>query len=137
MKDEKIFQGVAFVLVEELNCDADEVKPESTIMGNLGGESIDLLGITFRLECKFGIKIPRGDLFPERIFVGYPEFVDRGVITPAGLEEVERIFPTADLTMLGYPPDVAHLWQLFTVAHVCNYIKGRLSAAAEHERVSP
>ena len=35
--------------------------------GDLGAESIDLLDIVFRLERNFGIKIPRGELFPENV----------------------------------------------------------------------
>jgi len=36
-----------------------------TLQGDLGAESIDFLDIVFRLERNFGIKIPRGELFPE------------------------------------------------------------------------
>ena len=32
-----------------------------------GPESIDFLDIVFRLEREFGIKIPRGELFPEPV----------------------------------------------------------------------
>ena len=53
-----------------------------------GAESIDFLDIVFRLEREFGIKIPRGELFPEAIFQGDPEFVQNGKVTDKGLAEL-------------------------------------------------
>ena len=48
--------------------------PSATLQGDLGGaESIDFLDIVFRIEKEFGIKIPRGELFPESIFQGNPD----------------------------------------------------------------
>ena len=61
---EEIFTKVSATLVEALNVDEDEIKPTSTLQGDLGAESIDFLDIVFRLEREFGIKIPRGELFP-------------------------------------------------------------------------
>ena len=45
---------------------------DATLQGDLGAESIDFLDIVFRLERNFGIKIPRGELFPENV-VADPE----------------------------------------------------------------
>jgi len=72
---EEIYSKVSATLVEALNVDEDEIKPTATLQGDLGAESIDFLDIVFRLEREFGIKIPRGELFPESIFQGDPEFV--------------------------------------------------------------
>ena len=62
---EEVLSKVSATLVEALNIDEDEIKPESTLTGDLGAESIDFLDIVFRLEREFGIKIPREELFPE------------------------------------------------------------------------
>src|SRR4051812_31573642 len=82
---EEIFTKVSSTLVEALNVDEDDIKLTSTLQGDLGAESIDFLDIVFRLEREFGIKIPRGELFPESIFQGDPEFVQNGKVTPKGL----------------------------------------------------
>lgn len=60
---DEIFQKVSATLVEALNVDEDEIRPTSTLTGDLGAESIDFLDIVFRLEREFGIKIPREE-FP-------------------------------------------------------------------------
>jgi acyl carrier protein len=72
---EEIYRKVVSVLVEALSVDEDEITPTATLQRDLGAESIDFLDIVFRLEREFGIKIPRGELFPESVFQGDPEFV--------------------------------------------------------------
>src|SRR5687767_8328675 len=94
---EEIYTKVSATLVEALNVDEDQVKPESTLQGDLGAESIDFLDIVFRLEREFNIKIPRGELFPESIFQGDPDFVKDGRITEKGIRELETRMPYADL----------------------------------------
>src|SRR3989441_6953071 len=81
---EEIYTKVSATLVEALNVDEEEIKPTSTLQGDLGAESIDFLDIVFRLEREFGIKIPRGELLPESILSGEPDFVQDGKITPKG-----------------------------------------------------
>src|SRR3954468_14293952 len=94
---EEIYSKVSATLVEALNVDEDEITPESTLQGDLGAESIDFLDIVFRLEREFGIKIPRGELFPESIFQGDPDFVQDGRVTPRGMTELKTRMPFADL----------------------------------------
>src|SRR5271170_6294142 len=94
---EEIYTKVSATLVEALNVDEDEIKPTSTLQGDLGAESIDFLDIVFRLEREFGIKIPRGELFPESIFQGDPEFVENGKVTSKGLNELRTKMPFAEL----------------------------------------
>ena len=54
--------------------DEEDVTRDATLQGDLGAESIDFLDIVFRLERNFGIKIPRGELFPENV-VADPEMI--------------------------------------------------------------
>jgi len=117
---------VSATLVEALNVDEEDIKPTSTLQGDLGAESIDFLDIVFRLEREFGIKIPRGELFPESIFQGDPELVQDGRVTPKGLEELRAKMPFADLTKFEENPEVGNLSNLFTVDLITRYIQGKL-----------
>src|SRR3954469_24060536 len=101
---DEIFAKVSATLVEALNVDEEEIKPTSTLQGDLGAESIDFLDIVFRLEREFGIKIPRGELFPEAIFQGDPEFVQNGKVTEKGLSELRNKMPFADLSSFEKNP---------------------------------
>ncbi len=125
---EEIYSKVSMTLVEALNVDEEDVRPTSTLQGDLGAESIDFLDIVFRLEREFGIKIPRGELFPESIFQGDPEFVNNGKVTEKGLAELRAKMPFADLSSFEKDPSVAKLSDLFTVDLITRYIQGKLGA---------
>jgi acyl carrier protein len=126
---EEIFSKVSSTLVEALNVDEEEIKPTSTLQGDLGAESIDFLDIVFRLEREFAIKIPRGELFPESIFQGDPEFVQDGKVTSKGLAELRTRMPFADLSKFERSPEVSNLSDLFTVDLITRYIQGKLVAS--------
>jgi acyl carrier protein len=125
---EEIYQKVTTTLVEALNVDEGDIKPTSTLQGDLGAESIDFLDIVFRLEREFGIKIPRGELFPESIFQGDPEFVHDGRVTEKGLAELRARMPFADLSAFEKDPSITALPDLFTVELIIRYIQGKLAA---------
>jgi acyl carrier protein len=129
MQKDEIYQKVSNTLVEALNVDETEVKPDSTLQGDLGAESIDFLDIVFRLEREFGIKIPRGELFPESIFQGDPEMVQDGKVTARGLEELRAKMPFADLSKFQSNPDISQMSDLFTVDLIARYVEGKLSAS--------
>ena len=124
---DEIYSKVSATLVEALNVDEEEIKPTSTLQGDLGAESIDFLDIVFRLEREFGIKIPRGELFPESIFQGDPEFVQNGKVTAKGLAELRARMPYADLSEFEADPEVNHISDLFTVDMITRYIQGKLN----------
>jgi acyl carrier protein len=128
----EIYQKVSETLVEALNVDEDDIKPEATLQGDLGAESIDFLDIVFRLEREFGIKIPRGELFPESIFQGDPEFVQEGRVTDKGLQELRARMPFADLSSFEKDPQVSHISDLFTVELITRYIEGKLHEASSN-----
>jgi acyl carrier protein len=129
---EEIFSKVSATLVEALNVDEDDIKPSSTLQGDLGAESIDFLDIVFRLEREFGIKIPRGELFPESIFAGDPEYVQNGKVTAVGLDELRHRLPFADLSKFEKNPEVSALSDLFTVEMITRYIQGKLGQPSEN-----
>ena len=126
---DEIYTKVSATLVEALNVDEDDVTPEATLQGDLGAESIDFLDIVFRLEREFGIKIPRGELFPESIFQGDPEFVQNGRVTEKGLSELRQRMPFADLSKFEQDPEVSHLSDLFTVDLIARFIQAKVGQA--------
>jgi acyl carrier protein len=128
MTQEDIYQKVSNTLVEALNVDEEEIQPTSTLQGDLGAESIDFLDIVFRLEREFGIKIPRGELFPESIFQGDPEMVQNGKVTDKGMAELRSRMPFADLGQFEKSRDIAQISDLFTVELITRYVQGKLAS---------
>lgn len=124
---EEIYEKVSATLVDSLNVDPDDVRPDSTLQGDLGAESIDFLDIVFRLERGFAIKIPRGELFPESIFQGDPDFVQDGKVTTKGIEELKARLPFADVDKFAEDPQVGHISNLFTVDMITKYVQVKLN----------
>lgn len=126
---DEIYQKVQTTLVDALGVDDDDVQPEATLFGDLGAESIDLLDIVFRLERNFGIKIPRGELFPENI--SDPDLTENGKLTDKGLTEIKQRMPFADLTEFETDPQVDKLMNLYTVDMLVQYVSSKLAATAK------
>jgi acyl carrier protein len=127
MTAEQVFEKVKEVLVEALGVDDEEVKPDATLIGDLGAESIDFLDIVFRLEKGFNIKIPRGELFPDNI-INNPEFVQNGKLTPAGLVQLKERMPHADFSNFEKDPDINKMAELFKVQTIVNYVLSKVNA---------
>jgi acyl carrier protein len=53
-----LFDEVKEVIVEQLNVNPDEVKPESKFVEDLGADSLDVVEMIMALEEKFEIEIP-------------------------------------------------------------------------------
>jgi acyl carrier protein len=129
---QEIYSKVSATLVEALNVDEEDIKPAATLQGDLGAESIDFLDIVFRLEREFGIKIPRGELFPESIFQGDPDFVQNGRVTEKGLAELRARMPFADLGKFEANPELTAISDLFTVEMITRYIQGKLGGPSSN-----
>ena len=128
MSAEEIFVRLSGVLESALNVEAEDITPAARLKADLGAESIDYLDIVFRLEREFGIRIPRDELFPEAIFAGDPAFVQNGLVTAVGLEELRGRLPFADLSGFVREPRVEAIGDLFTVGALARYLKGKLGA---------
>ena len=127
MTHEEIYAKVKDVLVDALGVDDTEVTPEAVIRDDLGAESIDFLDIMFRLEKAFGIKIPKGELMPENVATD-PNYVQNGVVTPAGIAMLKEKMPHSDFTEFEQDPQVEKMSKLFTVEAIVKYVEGKLKA---------
>lgn len=126
----EIFQKVQENLSQALGIEKDEIHPESSLVRDLGAESIDFIDILFRLEKAFDIKIPNGELFPGNIFAD-ERFVSQGRVTEAGLQELKAKVPYLDIDAFSKDPQVSKLGDYFTVQMILNYLKDRLSKNAK------
>ncbi|MFZ9011306.1 MAG: acyl carrier protein [Planctomycetota bacterium] len=127
MSRDEVYEEVKEVLIDALGLDDDEVTPKSTLMGDLGAESIDFLDIVFRLEKAFDIKVPREELFPAEAVLNNPEFVSGGILTEKGLAELRDKMPHTDLTEFEKDPNVNNIADLFTVDAIVNFVEGKVA----------
>lgn len=130
MNDEAIFEKVRETLSSALGSAKSDIHPTSSLVRDLGAESIDFIDILFRLEKTFEIKIPNGELFPGNI-LNDERFVKEGRVTASGLEELKAKVPYLDVAAFSRDPQVSKLGDFFTVQMILSYLQDRLTRSAK------
>ena len=125
MTQEEVFGKVQEVLEDALGVDEDQVTPQATLVGDLGAESIDFLDIVFRLEKAFGIKIDQAELFPDNVLTD-PQYVQDGKVTDAGMDELRKRMPHANLDAFDQDREVENFSNIFTVDTVVKFVQSKL-----------
>lgn len=132
MQNEKseIIKNVKTIISQALRVEESKVELGSSLIKDLGAESIDFLDIVFRLEKTFKIKIPKGELFPEKLFTD-ARFVQDGRVTPAGIAELKVKVPSGNWEVFSKNPLIANLGDVFTVGMIVDYLSGKLAPASQ------
>ena len=131
-KDEimAVFPKVAEILADALACKVGKVKLESSLIDDLGAESIDFLDIVFRLERAFKIKIPRGKILEQaRGTLSESEFEKGGVVSDAGFVALKNYLSEVPADRFSSPLKSAEIPRLFTVETFCKVVIRQQRAA--------
>ena len=118
------YARVEACFMEALELDAHEIQWDSTILEDLGAESLDLLDIVFRLEREFDIQIPRGQLAAE---AGGEE---NGRLTEIGCARLREIMPEVPEEELQPGMKTSELPTVFRVATFYNLVSSLLAEKA-------
>lgn len=125
-----IFPKVAETVADALGCEVEEVKLDSSLIDDLGAESIDFLDIVFRLERGFKVKIPRGKIVEEaRGSLSESEFESGGVVTSAGEQRLKVFLNEVPADRFKSPLKVAEIPKLFTIETFCKMVLRQQRAA--------
>ena len=125
-----VFPKVAATMADALGCDLERVKPDASLIDDLGAESIDFLDNVFRLERAFKVKIPRGKIVEEaRGDLSEAEFDRGGVISDAGLARLKSFLIEVPAERFKSPMKVADIPRLFTTETFCKMVIWRQRTA--------
>ncbi len=130
MQNGEVVKNVQTIISQALKVDESKVRLDASLIKDLGAESIDFLDIVFRLEKAFKIKIPKGELFPEKLLTD-ARFVTNGRVTEAGLEELKRKIPNGRWDDFTKNPIVSNLGEVFTVGMIVDYLTEKLATASK------
>src|SRR5499427_7265542 len=115
-----VYPKVSEVIADALACEKEKVKPESSLIEDLGAESIDFLDIVFRLERAFKVKIPRGKLVEDaRGPLSESEFESGGVVSEAGLARLKAYLNEVPQERFKTPLNVSEIPRLLTTETFC------------------
>jgi acyl carrier protein len=131
-KIDAVYPKVAQAIADALAREVEECRPSSSIIGDLGAESIDLLDIVFRLERAFKIKLPRNRIVKDaRGELSEAEFERKGVLTDAGRARLRDYLSEVPADRFPTTLRVDDVPRLFTVETFC-----KLVARAQIEQAS-
>jgi acyl carrier protein len=107
--------------------DTDTIQLKSSLVSDLGADSLDFLDLVFQLEEKFGIKISRTEvnLFQS---LGLPEEEAHkdGVLTARAIEKLKQLMPEVDPGVFQPGLLVATVPKLLTVETFVNIVNRKL-----------
>ncbi len=124
-KDEikAVYPTVAETIADALGCDLEEVKPDASLIEDLGAESIDFLDMVFRLERAFKVKIPRGKIVENaRGTLTEAEFEQKGLVTEVGLAQLKAYLSEVPAERFRTPMKVKEIPRLFTPETFCKLV---------------
>ena len=123
---ESIASRVIRVVADALDHPTSAIKPWSSLIDDLGAESIDFLDIAFRLESEFDIKINSEDLWAGRTGkLSDPAAVD------AEVARLRERMPEFAWDRLPAKITKTELPRLITVQTIVDYVAGRLAEPKE------
>jgi len=128
-----VYPKIAEIIAAALPCEIEKVKPEASLIDDLGAQSIDFLDIIFRIERAFKVKIPRGKIIEEaRGDLSAAEFDQRGVVSEAGQVRLKAFLSEVPPERFPAPLKVADIPRLFTTETFCKMVirQQRATAAA-------
>jgi acyl carrier protein len=104
------------VVVDVLGVDADEVAPSANFFADLGGESIDLLDLSFQCQKRLGVATQL-----HQVQIKAAETDAEGRLTAEARREIVAEFPSLEKTL---PLDGPFHWQqLFTMQAIFDILK--------------
>lgn len=135
MTRQELQERVIGVVAAALDHSRESIEPHSSLIDDLGAESIDFLDIVFRLETELDIRIPN-----EEIWAGafQRDAADETAIAEA-IQRLRERMPQFRWERLPATIGRKELPRLITVNTIVDYVEQRLSAtdnppaAAENE----
>lgn len=103
-----IMSGVVACVSQSLGAEESSIKPSTSLIEDLGADSLDILDLMFHLEEKFGIKLEKSDFnFLEKIEMKREEAVKDELLTDLAKEKLSALLPELDASKDIRPADLS------------------------------
>ncbi|MBI4872977.1 MAG: acyl carrier protein [Candidatus Riflebacteria bacterium] len=130
MEHDDIFPGVRDCLVDALMLkDPERVRPASSLIRDLGADSLDILDLIFHLEERFSIRISKEEInYYSNLGLSEAETHVGGVLTQPALERLRQMMPEAEPSAFASGLTVSEVPKLITVQTLMNLVDRKLAA---------
>jgi acyl carrier protein len=116
-----------------LNRDLGEITPETSMISDLGVDSLDLVEIVYGVEEAFDVEIAAEELFPQRLLRD-PAYVQDGKISAEGVAKLNEQFSWTTLPPIAPGTDVNDIPPLVSTVRVfTDYVEHAIRTARSGE----
>lgn len=122
---ETIVEEITPIIADVLVMEPEEVMPSSKFFEDLGGESIDFLDLSFRLERHYGVHMPVQAMAGSADLPADPQ----GRLTAEGLSRLKSTYPFLDYADFDADPQLGRIKSLITVEAIACLVQQALSQA--------
>jgi len=128
MKREAILDGVKTIIADVMELDKDEIYLDSSLIDDLGIESVDFIDISARIEEEFNIEIAKGELWSFGKIFADESIMKEGKITAKGVKHLRERFPE-DFQEVERGTSLADIIGLIRVKFIVGYLCHKTSPA--------
>jgi len=114
------------MVADTLELEIEEIQPHSRFFADLGGESIDLLDLQFKIEQELERCIDLNNAFAKRV-----ETNEAGEVTQSSLDDIQHAYPFLAVDALPCPVTPDGLRDLLTITAITEFV-----AAAEPKQAA-
>ena len=112
-----------------LNRDLGEITPETSMISDLGVDSLDLVEIVYGVEEAFDVEIAAEELFPQRLLRD-PAYVQEGKISAEGVAKLNEQFSWTKLPEIAPGTDVTDIPPIVSTVQVfTDYVEHAIRTA--------
>ncbi len=129
METEAIFERVRTIIANVMELDEDEISLDSSLIDDLGMESVDFIDISARIEEEFNVEIAEGELWSFGKIFADESIMKEGKITSHGVKYLRERFPGGDFQEVKPGTSLADIISLIKVKFIVNYVSGKTSPA--------
>ena len=132
ISEQVVIDEMKKAIVETLGGKEETIKPESSLINDIGAESLDFLDINYRLEQSFGIKMARHFILEhiEEMFGEGSAIDENNQLTDKAIELLKVRFED-DLPDLNHGADVDEVPALITVQSITSGVMDILNSLPE------
>ena len=126
MERQEIFHKVRAIIARVIEEDEDEITIESSLIDDLGIESVDLVDISAKIEETFEIEIEEGELWNLTSFFAAEGMVKNEKITVRGAKELKKCFGE---NLGGIEPGtcLVDIFSAIRVGFIVDYLEKKLN----------
>lgn len=116
MNDQIVLEKIKEIIAEvSTNVEADKITESSSLMDDLGLDSLDLLELIFKLEEHFNIRIERGQITKAaQGDLTDQEFIVNGMVTDVGIKRIKEVMTEIPAERFPEKLSVNQIANLFT-----------------------